>query len=461
MRGLILAALGAAACGTADAGGGGANKPYVPKVPPSVDAQPMVDASTAAVDTTTPAADWWKQGAKACPNGGSLQGDPPPKGTHVVCVRADGMNDGPEAWWDDKGHLLQVSGEKEGRQHGGFLAFYADGKKHRAGAYRAGNEAGTLTTWWPNGKVQLDEHFVDGRADGAQTAYTQDGKVVETWTLKMGTGTMKYWDDDGHKKEETAYVDGRANGPSVSYYPSGKVQTREAFVDGDADGDETDYYENGQIREKGTYHRGTQIGDWATYDDKGAQTGLTRRDGQGDELFEILYDGGQPLVPLPAPGPCDDKAGVEKVAFGHVHTGDEPECVERPRHFPGIAVAGSFAYDAGCLDPTWVVDCKKVSDPPDSKAVLARAGWAKAKGKVREALASAYVDEIAMMWDGSTMEEPDPRKIVSNTDGSVVVTAWTAPRSGMRYDPTITKVAWTFTKDGAVSVKTVGTGKRK
>ena len=459
MRGMILAALGAAACGSADAGGGGgANKPYTPKLPAAVDAQPMPDASTAAVDTTTPAVDWWKHG---CPNGGAMQGDPPPKGDHVWCVRADNTQDGPEAYFE-KGKLLSIGNNKDGRRDGGFVAFYPDGSKHRAGAYRAANNAGTWTTWWPNGKVQLEEHYVDGRADGVQTAYAADGKVVETWKLKMGTGTMTWWDDDGHKASETEYVDGRAHGASTSYYPSGKVQEKSRYVDGEPDGQETDYYENGQIREQGTYYRGRQIGDWQSFDDKGAQTQLVRRDGKGDELFEILYDGGQPLVPVPSPGPCDDNAAVAKAAGMPVRNGsDTPECVERPRHFPGIAVSGSFAYDAGCMDATWVVDCKKVANAPDSKAILARAGWPKAKGKLREALAQAYVEEISELWDGSLMNDPDPVKSVAAADGSVVVTAWTAPRPGMQYDPTITKVAWTFTADGAVSQKVVGTGKRK
>ena len=59
------------------------------------------------------------------------------------------------------------------------------------------------------------------------------------------------------------------------------------------------------------------------------------------------------------------------------------------------------------------------------------------------------------------MEQPDPRKAVANADGRVVVTAWTAPRAGMRPDPSIALVEWTFTADGAVSAKTIETSTRK
>ena len=420
----------------------------------------MIDASTQAASTTTPAKDWWKPGVAACPKGGSLDGAPPPKGNHVWCKRADGVEEGPEAWWDDKGNLLSIGARKEGRQEGGFVAFYPDGKNHRMGSYRAGNQTGKWTTWWPNGQVFLDESYVDGRADGTQTAYAQDGKVIETWKLSMGTGTMKWWDDDGHKSSETEYVDGRAQGASTSYWPSGKVQTKERFVEGEPDGVSQEFWESDGVREQETYRRGTQIGDSSSFDEHGAQTRLVRRDREGTELFEILFDGGKPLVPVPAVSRCDDKAGMMRAAGMHVSRGDEPECIERLRHFPGVAVVGSFAYDAGCMDPQWMIDCKKVDPAPDAKAILARAGWAKAKGPLREELASAYVDEVAMLWAGGTLEQPDPRKVVSGADGGVVVTAWTAPRAGMRPDPTITLVEWTFTPAGTVTEKTIKSSTR-
>ncbi len=453
-----------AACGKGGSGAGGTGTGMgtgsVGNAPsPGVDAAPMMDASTEAVDTSAPAKDWWKQGVAACPKGGQIDGEPPPGGTHVFCKRADGVSEGPEAWWDDKGNLLSIGANKEGRRSGLFTAFYADGSKHREGSYRAGNQHGPQKTWWPNGQLFLDEKYVDGRADGEQIAYAQDGKVIARWTLKMGTGTMTYWDDEGHKSGETGYVDGRAQGASTSYYPSGKVQTKERFIDGDVDGPSVDFWENGQPRERGTYARGNQVGDWSTFDEHGAQTLLVRRDRDG-EVFELLYQDGQPLVPMPKATACDDKAGLERVAFGAAKRGDDPECLERPRNFPGVAVAGQFAYDAGCMSPrSWIIDCEKVAEP-GAPALLARAGWARAKGKVREALAMAYVEQIDMMWSGSIQSEPDAAKALAAADGSVVVTAWTAPRSGMREDLSIALRQWTFTPGGAVTDKTIKTGTR-
>ena len=411
-------------------------------------------------DTAQPAVGWWKQGVAACPKGGRLDGGPPPQ-THAMCRRSDMVAEGPEAFWDDKGHLISIGENKDGRRQGLFTAFYPDGKKHREGSYRAGNQHGTWTTWWPDGKVFLVEHFVDGRADGEQVATAEDGHVIDRWTLKMGTGRMKAFTDDGKLENETDYVDGRASGASVSYWPNGKVQEKMTFVDCDADGLAESWNETGQLHQRGTYARGNQVGDWSDFDDHGAQTRLTRRDGKGDEQWELLYDGGKPLVPVPGATACDDKEGMARAAgISGGRRGGEPECLERMRHFTGLAVVGSFAYDAGCMDPQWIVDCKKGS-APDSKAVLARAGWPRAKGAQREELAMAYVNEVAMLWSGSMLDEPDPRKTVSGGDGSVTVTAWTAAPAGMRPDPTITMIEWKFTSDGAVSQRTVKTGTRK
>ena len=438
---------GAAGDGSATGPG---NPAYSPT--PGIDAAPLPDASTAPPDPSGPPMGWWKRGAKACPPGTSLVGGPPPGDHHARCQRADGVAEGPEAWWDQEGHLVSVGANHDGRRQGRFTAFDPDGRKHREGSFRAGNRTGAWTTWWPDGKVFLVERLVDGRADGEQVAYAPDGTTpLARWSLRMGTGTMKYWTDDGHLASETAYVDGRASGPSTSYWPDGSVKERESFIEGRPDGPSVAYYQDGTVRERGRYARGTQVGDWASFDASGAQTQLVRRNGDGDEVFVRLYQDGKPLGRVPGPSPCDTKAGLEQVASGGPR---QHACLERLRHFPGLVVAGDFAYDAGCLDPHWIVDCAKAK-APDPAAILARAGWATATGPRRETLASAYVDEVAMLWSGSTLGTPDPRQVVTAADGTVTVTAWTAPRSGMRPDPTITLVRWTFTPDGKVSRTTV------
>jgi antitoxin component YwqK of YwqJK toxin-antitoxin module len=430
---------------------------------PAIDAPPMIDASTAPVVTTGPAPDWWKQ-ATPCPAGDHLDGAAPPNGTHVLCKRADNVEDGPEAWFDDKGRLVSIGARKDGRQHGLAIAFYPDGKKHREGSYHAGNQHGAWTTWWPNGKVFLEEHYVDGRADGEQRAFGQDGALRERWSLAMGTGTMRYWNDDGSKNSETEYVDGRAHGASTSFWPNGKVQSKGHYVEGEPDGLDESWDDQGRLTERGTYARGTQVGDWSRFEG-GAQTELVRRDRDGDELFELLYQDGQPLVPVPGKSACADKKALAAAAGRPVSSrGDVPDCVQRIRHFPGLAVVGSFAYDAGCMGGQWLADCKTIA-PPAAPAVLARGGWAKAKGQRREALALAYLDEVVGLWGGpSTLDKPDPRAAVAAADGSVVVTAWTASgRSGMvrQTERTLTQVQWRFAPDGAMTEKTLQTRTEK
>ena len=58
------------------------------------------------------------------------------------------------------------------------------------------------------------------------------------------------------------------------------------------------------------------------------------------------------------------------------------------------------------------------------------------------------------------LDQPDPRKVVSGADGSVTVTAWTAPPAGMQREVTITQTQWTFAPDGAVTSKTLKTAQR-
>jgi antitoxin component YwqK of YwqJK toxin-antitoxin module len=412
------------------------------------------------VDTSQPPRDWIKQGAKACPATGRLDGGPPPS-RRAVCKDAQFVENGPAAtWWDDKGTLQSLGAYTDGKMSGRWTYWRPDGKIAREGSYRNGLKHGPWVAYHANGAVFLKESFDDdGREDGVHIALAPDGKELRRWTMTHGTGTMLTWNEDGTLNGEYAYKDGEPHGKFTSWHPNGKVQTTGAFVDGKADGVWLTYDEKGVLRSKGAYLLGGQVGDWSAFDDKGAQTLLTRREATGcTTIAEILYQDGAPLATVTTTA-CDTKESLERAAFGDKKAKDHV-CLERMRHFPGVAVAGGFAYDRGCAQTTWLLDCKPQAAAPDSKTVLARAGWAKAKGPARQILALAYVDEVVLRWSGSITDSPDKRSSVARADGGVVVTAWTSPPSGMRPTRTITLMEWTFTPDGAVTSRSLKTSSR-
>jgi len=63
------------------------------------------------------------------------------------------------------------------------------------------------------------------------------------------------------------------------------------------------------------------------------------------------------------------------------------------------------------------------------------------------------VDEVAMTWRGSLDTGTSPPTAKAAADGSVIVTAWTAPPSGMQRTRVMTRRQWTFSPAGAVTVK--------
>ena len=413
---------------------------------PGVDARPMMDASTAPVDTTAAPMDFLKLGDEACPPGTTLATDPQPHSNHVWCQHPDGTHEGPEAIsWDD-GSIQAIRMNHDNERQGRYTRYYRGGQRELEATFRGGNYHGTATTWWPDGKVALVEHYVDGRADGEQRAYARDGRLLDRWSLTMGTGTMKHW-RYGTLKSESAHVDGRPSGSYTTYQAGGKVRVRGYYVEGLRDGPWVVYDEDGQVVERGRYARDKRVGDWIEYDEHGATTRRTRWGVDGVPVFVMPYQGGAPLVPVPPPSPCDTVAGLARAA--HMTPGD----MKRLEHFPGLAIA---------LDPDddrnprhWMADCAPAK-APSAAAVLARAGWRKATGKRREELAEAYVVEVlfAFTTDGFIDDKPDPREVGVAADGTATVTMWIVPPSEQR-GSVRRRIRWTITPAGKVSRQTI------
>ena len=206
------------------------------------------------------------------------------------------------------------------------------------------------------------------------------------------------------------------------------------------------------------YVRGKSTGDWQRWDAAGKPIHLTRYV-DGEQLFELEYQEGAPLVPVPAATACDAQPAMRKLAFGDKLPREE--CLQRMQHFPGFAQIGSFAYDRGCMPQRWLIHCKVSDKPPTSKQLLASAGWARARGPAREVLAMAFVNEVELHWNAYAQQDPDPPAAKAASDGSVVVTAWTAVPGGMRPDDTITLQRWTFRPDGTMTSDVVKQGTRK
>lgn len=198
--------------------------------------------------------------------------------------------------------------------------------------------------------------------------------------------------------------------------------------------------------EVGTMRGGDRAGAWRVYDARGALLEVLAYD-RGDLVYGSVVQDGAPLVPHTASG-CDGDAELARIAGKHA--AGPGGCMDRYGFFPGVARVGEYAPDAGCLGNVWVVDCARAAHAPAPKDVIARSGWARAKGPARERIAMRYLEEA-----GGGVLDPGTRAIAA-PDGAVVVEGWrTVTHESIAPTETRDHLRWTFTPDGDVTAKAV------
>ena len=197
---------------------------------------------------------WWKK-KNPCPAGGSLAGEPKPKGTEVYC-ELDGAPHGPSTSWhmdldirdhletgggyvpnDQVGKIAEVGRYRDGAKHGEWQSFDERGKLVRRSSWRDGSAYGawiwykgrkTLGTvsrddtnrpefdvvaakWWNNAELHCPKgtHVVSETGAGLHT-HCQ-------WPDRTRHGPSAWFDTDGQLAESTYYRDGVEHGPDLRW----------------------------------------------------------------------------------------------------------------------------------------------------------------------------------------------------------------------------------------------------
>jgi len=111
-----------------------------------------------------------------------------------------------------------------------------DGKEYKVSEYEyvltrvSGHEIkqrhGLMRTYYPNGKIQKEQHYEWGVLQGESKSYNEKGFLflVENW------------------------LNGEPHGKTILYGSEGKIKMEESFKKGMRDGEERHYYSNGKVR---------------------------------------------------------------------------------------------------------------------------------------------------------------------------------------------------------------------
>jgi antitoxin component YwqK of YwqJK toxin-antitoxin module len=126
--------------------------------------------------------------------------------------------------------------------------------------------------WYhPNGKLESEVHFINGKGQGQMTMYYDNGKILASFNLldnKRHGKLMEYF-KNGNLRGEVMYVDGNLNGILKQYYENGNIEVTKEYSNGVQNGKESGYYENGQLTYVGKVANGVPEGKFISYHPNG------------------------------------------------------------------------------------------------------------------------------------------------------------------------------------------------
>ena len=91
----------------------------------------------------------------------------------------------------------------DGKQEGKWVFYYhSTGKKSDERNFKDGKHNGLQTRWYENGQMRSEVTFKDGKEDGAITKWYENGQMKFEGTFKDGKLiSSKEWNEDGSVKE--------------------------------------------------------------------------------------------------------------------------------------------------------------------------------------------------------------------------------------------------------------------
>lgn len=133
--------------------------------------------------------------------------------------------------YHDNGHLWQYLEVVDGRAHGVYQERF------------------------PNGRVKIEAHLIEGMADIHDLAQT-------TWIFE---DLCRVWDDQGNLIAEFTYEKGLLQNSAKYFFPDGKLQKMVPYNRGEVHGIVRSYDEQGNLMEETPYDRGEKEGTATTF----------------------------------------------------------------------------------------------------------------------------------------------------------------------------------------------------
>ncbi len=117
---------------------------------------------------------------------------------------------------------------------------------------------GALRQFDPQGKLTMEENYLEGKLEGARKIYTPEGVLIveEHYNAGEFDGDYITYDSTGTISGKGQYLEGAMNRAWYQFYPNGNVKEVVTFVDNNENGPFREWYENGKPKASGEYLNG-------------------------------------------------------------------------------------------------------------------------------------------------------------------------------------------------------------
>ena len=161
-----------------------------------------VELRVGAGDVLTEAGDFPR-----CPTGAQFEKRKTKKGTLQLCLRRDGVRDGPWSRYDQRGHRRIRGAFRLGRRDGLWTRWHQNGRKQTEGSFAGGKPTGLWRSWYPNGQTKERATFVAGRYHGPILRWWSNGikKARGRYHRGQRVGRWVVWSDKGRVLAQQDY----------------------------------------------------------------------------------------------------------------------------------------------------------------------------------------------------------------------------------------------------------------
>lgn len=160
-------------------------------------------------------------------------------------------------------YLQFVNGRAEGQD----TIYYEEGNINLIRSHYQGKEDGTWIFYNKDGTIKWEKSYYAGLAEGKHIFYYPDGNIfkIETWQAGQLTGIKKEFfkgenGQPGKIKKEIGYKNGSFHGLYRTYFKSGEIAIEQLFKDGEKDGQSSYYYDDGKLFYTENYKNGVREG---------------------------------------------------------------------------------------------------------------------------------------------------------------------------------------------------------